>query len=370
MGLTRDHVVWAYRILLDRDPESEDVILPKMRGYQNTRDLRNDIVTSDEYQEKNRDYAQMNERTLVIREIAPGLRLVIDLADHAIGLNILRGRFELNEIDFVRRSLAPGQHVVDVGAHIGLFAMHMASVVGPSGSVHCFEPFAPNAECLALSIRENRFEGIVTLERAAVGAATGAARLVYAPATLNSGGAFLADAGAPVPAGHESRPVPVVSLDAYPLPRPVSFIKIDVEGAEPQALRGASQLLREDRPIVISEVHPPQLERVSGTSPAGLIRQMHDLGYRCHLLGAGRLVGNQPRARALAGHRPRVHRAQEEGVHGGPSGLEFGGFTGSSGDRGDHRGGSQGEEVHREIRRSGRLPVTDNYGCGSRDKVF
>ena len=73
MGLTRDHVVWAYRILLDRDPESEDVILPKMRGYQNTRDLRNDIVTSAEYQEKNRDYAQMNERTLVIREIAPGL---------------------------------------------------------------------------------------------------------------------------------------------------------------------------------------------------------------------------------------------------------------------------------------------------------
>jgi hypothetical protein len=74
VGLTRDHIVWAYRILLDRDPESEDVILPKMRGYQNTRDLRNDIVTSEEYQEKNRDYAQMNDRTLVIKEIEPGLR--------------------------------------------------------------------------------------------------------------------------------------------------------------------------------------------------------------------------------------------------------------------------------------------------------
>ena len=98
MALTRDHIVWAYRILLDRDPESDDVILPKMRGYQNTRDLRNDIVTSEEYQEKNRDYAQMNERNLVIKEIAPGLRLAIDLADHAIGLNILRGRFELNEL--------------------------------------------------------------------------------------------------------------------------------------------------------------------------------------------------------------------------------------------------------------------------------
>ena len=141
----------------------------------------------------------MNERTLVIREIAPGLRLVIDLADHAIGLNILRGRFELNEIEFVRRSLRPGQHVVDAGAHIGLFAMHMASVVGPSGSVHCFEPFEPNAECLELSICENRNEMSVVLERAAVGATSGLAQLVFAPATLNSGGAFLVNPGAPIP---------------------------------------------------------------------------------------------------------------------------------------------------------------------------
>ena len=206
MGLTRDHIVWAYRILLDRDPESEDVILPKMRGYQNTRDLRNDIVTSGEYQEKNRDYAQMNERNLVIKEIEPGLRLAIDLADHAIGLNILRGRFELNEIEFVRRTLKPGQHVVDAGAHIGLFAMHMAAAVGPSGSVHCFEPFDANADCLDLAIAENRFERRVTLERAALGAAHGTAHLIFAPATLNSGGAFIATPGAPVPARARNAP--------------------------------------------------------------------------------------------------------------------------------------------------------------------
>ena len=208
MGLTRDHIVWAYRILLDREPESDDVILPKMRGYQNTRDLRNDIVTSEEYQEKNRDYAQMNARTLVIREIEPGLRLVIDLADHAIGLNILRGRFELNEIEFVRRTVRPGQHVVDAGAHVGLFAMHMAVAVGPSGSVHCFEPFEANAECLEQAVRENRFDGRVVVERAAVGATSGTAHLVFAPATLNSGGAFIGRPGEDVLPGHETRPVP------------------------------------------------------------------------------------------------------------------------------------------------------------------
>ena len=30
-GLTRDHVVWAYRLLLDRDPENEDVDRPEAR---------------------------------------------------------------------------------------------------------------------------------------------------------------------------------------------------------------------------------------------------------------------------------------------------------------------------------------------------
>jgi FkbM family methyltransferase len=287
MGLTRDHIVWAYRILLDRDPENEDVILPKMRGYQNTRDLRNDIVTSEEYQEKNRDYAQMNERNLVIKEIEPGLRLAIDLADHAIGLNILRGRFELNEIEFVRRTVRPGQHVVDAGAHIGLFAMHMAAAVGPSGSVHCFEPFEANAACLELAIAENRFERRVILERAAVGAVHGTGQLIFAPATLNSGGAFIGAPGASVPAGHEALPVRLIALDEYPLPRPISFIKIDVEGAEPQALRGAARLLTEDRPVILSEVHPSQLKLVSGITPAAFIAQIAGLGYRCHLLGAG-----------------------------------------------------------------------------------
>jgi FkbM family methyltransferase len=286
MSLSRDTVAWAYRILLDREPESEDVLLPKMRAYSTTRELRHDMVTSDEYQEKNRDFAHSNERNLVVKEIAPGLRLWVDLADHAIGLNIIRGRYELNELDFVRRTVRPGDHVVDCGAHIGYFAMHLADAVGPAGSVTAFEPFAANAECLARSIAENRFESRMRLERAAVGAAGGTLPLVYAANTINSGGAFLQGRGS-VPAGHETATVPVVALDALEIRRPVAFIKADIEGAEPLAFRGADRLLREDRPVVLSELHPLQLERVSGVSPAAFIAEMRGRGYRCHLLGAG-----------------------------------------------------------------------------------
>ena len=285
--LTREHVVWAYRILLDREPESEDVILPKMRAYRTTRELRHDIVTSEEYQQKNPDFAQANEPTLVIRELEGGVRLVIDLADHAIGLNVLRGRFELNELDFVRRTVGPGHNVIDAGAHIGFFAMHMGALVGPAGSVQCFEPFDENAECLERSIRENGFGDRVRLERAAVGAATGMATLVFAPRSLNTGGAFLGRPGIATPSGHDLRAVRVVALDEYPVRRPVRFIKIDVEGAEPLALGGAARLLGEDRPVILSELHPFQLERVSAVTPRDFIGQLARAGYRCHLLGAG-----------------------------------------------------------------------------------
>src|SRR5262245_31410943 len=129
-GLTRDHVVWAYRILLDRDPESEAVIGPKMRGYQTTRPLRADIVTSQEYREKNPDFAQTNARTLVIAELDDGLRLFVDLSDHAIGLPIVRRQYEQNELAFARATVRPGDHVLDLGAHLGFFAVHLASWVG------------------------------------------------------------------------------------------------------------------------------------------------------------------------------------------------------------------------------------------------
>ena len=175
---------------------------------------------------------------------------------------------------------------MDCGAHIGYFAMHLADAVGPGGSVAAFEPFESNAECLERSIRENHFEDRVRLDRAAVGAAPGSLPLVYAPNTINSGGAFLQGPGV-VPEGHTTRTVPVVALDGLALPRPVSFIKADIEGAEPLAFRGADALLRADRPTILSELHPLQLDRVSGVTPAQFIAEMRSRGYRCHLLGAG-----------------------------------------------------------------------------------
>ena len=42
-GLTREHVIWAYRVLLDRDPEHEGVIGPKLAGSSTTAELRHHL---------------------------------------------------------------------------------------------------------------------------------------------------------------------------------------------------------------------------------------------------------------------------------------------------------------------------------------
>jgi FkbM family methyltransferase len=293
--LTRDHVVWAFRLLLDREPENEQVIEAKLRGLSNTRQLRAEFVTSAEYQEKNRDFAHANERNLVIKALDSGVRLVVDLADHAIGLNILRGRFEHDELAFARSVVSAGDHVLDCGAHIGLFAIHLASWVGPSGSVHAFEPFDENAACLALSIEENEFGDRVVLERAAVGPSNGTVQLTFAPDALNTGGAFIQIPGTPLPEGHASRSVRVLALDQYPLPRPIRFMKIDVEGAEPLVMRGAERLLREDRPVILSELHPFQLRAVSDLSAAEYLAMMRGIGYRCLALAEGGVLGHEVR---------------------------------------------------------------------------
>jgi FkbM family methyltransferase len=286
-GLTREHVIWAYRLLLDRDPENEDVIAPKLAGSTTTAELRRHLITSGEFREKNPDFAHTNDSTVVIKEIAPGVRLFIDLSDHVIGLNILRDQYEQDEIRFVRRVLKPGDSAIDVGGHIGFFTMQMAAAVGPDGRVYAFEPLDANASLLERSIAENAFGDRVRFRRAAVGASPGTATLTFPAETLNSGGAYLLKDGSAPLAGNQKKEVPVVALDALELRRPVRFIKMDVEGAEPQVLRGAVRILTEDKPVILSELHPTQLERASGVSAGEFLAQIAALGYRAHRIEHG-----------------------------------------------------------------------------------
>ena len=178
--------------------------------------------------------------------------------------------------------------------------MQMAAAVGPEGRVYAFEPLDANADLLERSIAENGFGDRVRFQRAAVGAASGTATLTFPVETLNSGGAYLLRDGSAPLAGNRKQDVPLVALDALELRRPVRFIKMDVEGAEPQVLRGAARILRDDKPVILSELHPTQLERASGITADQFLAQIAAFGYRAHRIEHGGIGAPIDRAPADA----------------------------------------------------------------------
>lgn len=287
-SLTREHVIWGYRLFLDREPENEFVIEEKINTTGGTRQLRNNFMLSPEFGENNPDLTLFNDRNIVIKELDGKLRLYVDTSDVVIGWGIIRGKYELDELAFVRRTVQPGQTVLDIGANIGLFTITMASLTGPTGKVYAFEPLEDQATLLARSVAENNFADRVVLERAAVSDKAGSGQLISASKTTNAGGAYLNNGQ--VPLGHEASEVKLITLDTYPVRRPVHFIKIDIEGAELLAFRGAKGLLKEDRPVILSELHPEQLRKVSGCTAAEFVAELEGYNYKCHELQGPNLV--------------------------------------------------------------------------------
>ncbi len=280
-SLTAEHVRWAYRLLLDREVESEEAVDTKLRAWRTTAELRLDIMASEEFGLKNPDHATTGGSTIVIKPLADGTRLFVDVSDHVIGRPIVRDAYEQAEVRCALSALGEGDVAVDIGAHIGFFTIQLARAVGATGHVYAFEPFEANAGLLSQSIAENGFSSRITLERQAVSDRDGEATFLFAERSINSGGGFLGDR-ASAPAGVSSRQVRTVRLDGYAVRQPIRLIKVDVEGAEPAVIAGASSLIARDRPFLVSEVHPGQLARVSGASPATLFAQLAALGLRPH----------------------------------------------------------------------------------------
>lgn len=285
--VTEGHVRWAFRLLLDREVGVQE-IAAWVAANPTTADLRRAILLSEEFRSSQGALMPpVAQRLVVIAEITSRLRLCIDLADAAVGRQVLIGGYEPEETRWALSQLAPGDTAIDVGANIGYFTVLFADRVGATGHVIAFEPCRHVAELLARSIAENRFEKRVSLRPAAVGDVPGEMQLAFLSPELgtNSGGSYLLPSKATAPAGHSIMPVSVVTLDEEELPGRVALLKIDAEGAEPLVLKGARGLLQRDRPKILAELNPIALRRLGSVDPVTqLLALTQAAGYRAFVL--------------------------------------------------------------------------------------
>ena len=178
-------------------------------------------------------------------------------------------------LHFVRE----GDVVLDVGGHIGSFAVPLGRAVGAAGRVYSFEPFAESFAILQKNIAENSVGDRVVARNAIVTDADGRYR-VAVKSEHTSGAHF--SLAQPVD-GAAAVDTPTLRLDDWAgaggeaLTR-LDVMKVDTEGMEFRVLRSARGLIERFRPVLMAELSGDHLAR-QGDSLQELASFLRGFGY-------------------------------------------------------------------------------------------
>lgn len=199
---------------------------------------------------------------------AYGLDFLFPVGDTAVGLSLREhGEFARPEVDLIC-NLARGTFV-DVGANIGAISLPVAAA-RPDLKVVAAEAHRGLSGLLAANTYGNHLANVEP-HHVAVGRASGVAAFAMRPLRDigNFGEGSLAD-----PAAAPEEPVRMTTLDAL-APDDTGFVKVDVEGFEPEVLAGAAVTLADRRPAWLVEV-----SKSRPAVTAEVQRVLTDAGYR------------------------------------------------------------------------------------------
>ena len=162
--------------------------------------------------------------------------------------------YEPETFRFFRENLKPGATVLDIGGHIGLFAVVTARLVGLEGKVFSFEPTPFTRSILEQVVALNDCSEIVEVRREAVSSRS-------CETIFFDTGDPISNANSLVKTARSKAEIPVtmITVDEFARERNlrVDCLKIDVEGSELDVLLGASETFLTNRPVTRLGLHPP-----------------------------------------------------------------------------------------------------------------
>jgi FkbM family methyltransferase len=301
--LSRKAVIWGYRLMLGREPESE-LVIEMHRQLGDIPTFRRSLLECPEFAQHNAVTAL--PRRWVIAPVLGGERMMwLDLGDHFVSRGCLLDDYEPAETHFVKAVLRPGDVFVDVGANIGWFTLVASVAVGETGRVHAFEPRAETAAHLAKTVALNGLDGRVATYPYGLSDSETSAVLVWASGTDNPGGSAVWSGD--IPANMEKQAIALRPLDGLGLGR-ADVVKVDVEGAELRVFRGARETLARCRPYILSELSPAMLQRACDAPADAYFAFFAELGYRCFIVDVER-CGEETHGFPTDWHKPLINLA-------------------------------------------------------------
>jgi FkbM family methyltransferase len=182
--------------------------------------------------------------------LGEGLRVHLDAR---FEMEYASGAYEPQIERAMSSGLRPGSVFYDVGAHIGVFSLLAARIVGESGTVFAFEADPDNAERIKEHARRNGLDQIHVVPYAVWNSP---GKLMFQRAAVNSSRNQGAVAIGLQIQNENTTHVEAITLDGFSQEHLApALIKIDIEGGETAALQGSENLFTLHRPILICEVH-------------------------------------------------------------------------------------------------------------------
>lgn len=205
-----------------------------------------------------------------------GFDVYSNLKDRILELDV-NPVWEQMESSFIVHNLKEADVFIDVGANIGYFSMLAAQQ--RAGRVLAIEPSPETYNMLNMNIKHNMFTDVIETFNVALGNKKHTAKLVASLGPKSHLEYMVDNIHARLP----TITVNVTTLDDLLKTKTgvekVDLIKVDIEGAEYDFLRGASETIKAFKPMILMEIEEHRLVKYNATA-GNVFEFMAHLGYK------------------------------------------------------------------------------------------
>jgi len=221
--------------------------------------------------------------------------IIINRNDKALAEDLIQFQeYETNVAKVLLKYLKPDICFLDIGANIGYYSLLVASQC-PEAKIFSFEPDKKNFHLFKTGIVYNSYDKQIKAFPFAVSDKNETILVSDLGNNSNFGARFTGKTlkhlksvvHGPDP---YFAPVKAVKLDSFLENQKIDLVKIDIEGYEPFAIKGMVNIIKRNKPVIISEFAPPNLRSVGQSSPEEYLNIFISLGYHLSVIDPDGLV--------------------------------------------------------------------------------